>query len=336
MTPNARSLWSRLRTDGSPAGGFIRLRFPQISSCPVYAARRIDSGLEALILEVDKQSIPTQPQYPRTRGFEVSAESLEPGRTGTTRLLLSLAEERYRDVFQALTDDVVSHLAATTDADEAVQDVLQRLARWRLFLEQHDPEGLSTTEQRGLFGELVILQHLIGLGLSPDAAVRSWRGPTGSSKDFQLAGGSLEVKTTVAVTPSVFRVNNAQQLDDSGVELLILALVHLEETESRGKSLAELVDEVERALPAATLPSWDEALRTVGFLKIQSDRYQDLRYLVRARHFFRVMSGFPRLIASDLSSGIVDVAYSVSIPSIEAYRCDESLLTRLVPEHVSE
>lgn len=282
------------------------------------------------MLEVGKEAIPPRALLPYTRGFLVTSEALDPGRTGKTRLLLSLTEERYRDVFLALTEDLLRHLERTKSASEAVQELLARLSRWQTFLKQHDPEGLSLTERRGLYGELRVFRRLITLGLTPSDAIAGWRGPGASSHDFQLRGGSIEVKTSAAVTPAGFKVNNVKQLDDSSVPALMVALVLIDESESAGIPLPALVAEIEGLLPDDAVPAWEEALTSVGYLHVQSDRYNLPKYVDRELRLYRVGTGFPRLLESDLPDGVSDVSYTVALGAITDYRCDESELALLV------
>lgn len=330
MTAMVRDLWDRLEVEGVETSGFVRLRFSDVTSCPAYAARHIESGLEALMLEVDKEAMPKGATFPHTRGFSVAAEALDPGRTGRTRLLLSLVEERYRDVFIALAEDVLRHLEESASAQEAVREMLSRLGRWQTFLKQHDPEGLSPTERRGLYGELRVFRRLLELGLPSSRAVESWRGPAASSHDFQLHGGSVEVKTTAAVTPSGFKVNNVKQLDDTSTPALIAALVIVDESESAGTSLPDLVSEIEELLPEASLAAWEEALTSVGYLRVQSDRYNLPKYVDRELRLYRVEEGFPRLLDSDLPDGVSEVSYTVALGAITGFRCEESELEAII------
>lgn len=282
------------------------------------------------MLEVDKEAVPPRALLPYTRGFSVTAEALDPGRTGRTRLLLSLVEERYRDVFIALADDVLHYLEPTASAEGAVRELLTRLGRWQTFLKQHDPEGLSLTERRGLYGELRVFRRLMELGLAASRAIAGWRGPGASSHDFQLHGGSIEVKTSAAVTPAGFKVNNVKQLDDSSVPALIVALALVDESESAGTSLPGLVAEIEGLLPDESIPAWEEALTSVGYLHVQRDRYNLPKYVDRELRLYRVGNGFPRLVESDLPEGVSEVSYTVALGAITSFRCDESELEALI------
>jgi hypothetical protein len=317
-----QELWQRLGSEGVEVTGFIRLRINHITACRLYAARAIASGLEAIILDVEKAAIPAGTHLPRTRGFELRAVALHPGRGGRCLLLLTLLEDRYRDVFQALGEDAVGQLEGCTTEPEAVRQLLSRLGRWQRFLQQHEPEGLSVSERRGLFGELIILRHLMSHRVEPVAAVDSWRGALGANHDFQFPSGSIEVKTTAAVTPTTVRISNARQLDDSGVAALMLVLVVIDESESLGQSLPSIIDDIGGRLSGRASTMWLDRLTAAGYLEVQRHLYDSPGYLVRDLRYYLVASGFPRLTESDLPDGVSEVAYSVALAALKPFRCE--------------
>jgi hypothetical protein len=321
---SARELWQKLTTDGVEKTGFTRLRFPNIHACPVYAARQLNSGLEALILEADKESIPQGGAFPQSRGFEVKVEAIDPGRTGRARLLLSLVEKRYLDVFVSLVDDVVLHLEHASSPGEAVEGLLSRLTRWQAFLKQHDPEGLTRSERIGLFGELVLMRHLMAIGLKPSEAVASWRGPFGANQDFGGSLWGLEGKASTAVAPTAIRISNVRQLDEAGISHLFLAMVLLDEIEATGRPLPDLIDELDSLLPDPSRFLFAESLTSAGYLAIQRDRYERPKLALREVRLFRVAEGFPRLLESQLPDGVSDVSFSISLAALQPFRCKDA------------
>lgn len=306
------SIWGRLSLDGEPRDGFVRLRLTSVRSCATYAARHVASGAEALVLEVEAESVQGSPSYPQSVGFDVRAEALEPGRSGRTRILLVLTNERYRDIFQTLCADVVRKLEDVDSETEAVRTFVSRLVRWQAFVRKHGTAGLSLEARRGLYGELRFLQDLLSaIGMAP--AVSSWKGSMAADHDFQFSSGSIEIKSTSANTPHTFRVNNAGQLNDRGVPCLFLQLLVLNESEGGAESLPELVDTIRHSLASPTSEDFEDALAAAGYLESQRDLYSAPRYSVRAETHFRVSAGFPRLLLSDLPDGVEDVSYAVAI-----------------------
>jgi hypothetical protein len=323
--------WDSIHAEGDEIDAYMRLRVPEVRACRVYAARRVPEGLEAIILEVDKSAIPASAIYPETQGLTVHVNPLSPGRSGDARLVLELGHTRYRDVFRSLGVDLVRALETASSPREAIDVFISRLTRWQTFLREQGAGGLSAERVRGLFGELAFLR---GYGISKCGAsrvIRAWRGPFRASHDFQFSGGSVEVKTTSAVSPARFRVSNVQQLDDTNVSRLVLCLVLIQESESEGESLVELVEAVRGNLGEADHSTFDDALLAAGFLEAHRQLYDSPRFVCREYRFYDVNRGFPRLRESDLPEGVVNIRYDVETGACVPYRLSaDAVLSELL------
>jgi hypothetical protein len=158
-------------------------------------------------------------------------------------------------------------------------------------------------------------------GVEPTLAVSSWRGPERANHDFQFTNGSIEVKATVAATPVTVRISNVRQLDDSGLDALILVVLVMDEAES-GQSLSSIIDDLGQRIPETASFLWTDRLTAAGYLEVQREIYQSPGYLVRELRFYRVAPGFPRLLDPDLPEGVSEVSYSVSLTALRPYQCD--------------
>jgi hypothetical protein len=314
-------IWDRLRTQGDLNGGYVRLRIPTVTACALYASKNVDSGASALVLEVATSSLPGDMDLPRSTGFVVSAAVLSPGRGGRTRLILELADARYGDVFRSLCADLADRMAAATEESAAVRVLVSRLARWQSFLRAHGPEGLSLQVRRGLAGELCFLRDEL-LPRIGEAGAESWMGWSGANHDFQLPGSSIEIKTTVANTPHSFRVSNVGQLDDTSTPALHLCLTAINESENSGETLPEIVESVRQLLGAHAADELDDRLLQTGLIPAHFHLYAVPRYGIRWRTLYRVVDGFPRLLASALPLGVEDLEYAVSVAACAPFVVD--------------
>lgn len=322
----ADSMWQRLEIHGEEAGQFIRLRIPEVKACAAYAARRTSDGHEALMIEVRKNALPDSGQYPESRGFSVSAVPLRGGRSGETRLVLTLLDVRYRDVFLTLSADLFRVLAQAEKEQEAVELFVSRLSRWQAFLRRHGPEALSLEARRGLFGELLVLRDILLPDLGP-VCISGWEGPRRASHDYELPRGSLEVKTTRAATPSEFEISNVLQLDDSHTQRLYLVLVLVQENESSGESLPEITSSIRGMLSGEALDQFEDRLVDAGFLDRHLYLYQAPRYSLRSIRPFRVREGFPRILESMVPPGVTAVSYTVAVAACLPFSCNEEEMT---------
>ena len=182
-----------------------------------------------------------------------------------------------------------------------------------LFFVKFGPEGLSDEAQRGLFGELWLLEQLLDEGLPDTIVVNRWRGPDRDAHDFQLPAAAVEVKTTKTGTPKVIPISGVKQLDDRGLPGLFLYFLQVEESASAELSLPELVGRLRNRLDDACRNQLDERLFQVGYTDQQFDEGTLQRYTVRRQRWFQVTTGFPRLLEPDLPAGVVDVRFSVAL-----------------------
>lgn len=316
--------WDRLGVHGESGDGFIRLRLPEVHAAATYAAKSIAEELEAIIVEVGTQAIPAKADYPDARGFSLRADMLKPGRSGRTRLLLTLTDGRFRDVFHSLAEDVVSKLMEVDDEAEAVRLLITRLSRWQSFLRRHGTTGLSPEARRGLLGELVLLRDYVVPHTDEDTAVASWKGCRGANHDFQFRTASIEVKTTSSNTPHAFHVANIKQLDSPGQGQLFVFFVLLEESEGGDVSLPDVVDSLRDRFDGAAHDAFEDCLVEAGYLEAQRDLYDSPRYTIRRHRFFSVEEGFPRLREGHLPGGVEEVRYQVALAACESFEVFES------------
>ncbi|MEZ4266639.1 MAG: PD-(D/E)XK motif protein [Myxococcota bacterium] len=307
------SAWGLLDTTGQRHGGFVRLRLGEVKNCATYAARSVVDQLEAVVLDVSTKSIPGDAEALDARGLSMRAEALAPGPNGRTRIVLAVADPRYRALFQTLAADVVSEMIDADSEKDAVARFVARLARWRSFLRIHGNESLSREGRRGLVGELLFLRnHVLAFPGLADP-IGSWKGCRGAHHDFQFLGGSVEVKATASSNPRSFHVSSIPQLDMPDQHRLFIYFVALEESESGEFSLADLVDSLRDAVGASSLDAFDECLFHAGYLTDHSESYATPRYWLKQERFFRVDESFPRLLQERIPDGVDTVRYEVAL-----------------------
>ena len=325
--------WSQLQGDvgGEPAG-FVRRRLSDVDQPAVYAGRRQSDGFEAVLVEVATSSLPRGLELPRsTSGLEVGGIPTVPGPGGRTCLYVIVSDERYTRHFTFLAQDVVDRVLTVPDDRTAVSCFVSEIERWQSFLRQFGSEGLSDSAQRGLFGELWLLTRLLDEGLPGTVAVNRWKGPDRDAHDFQLPAAAVEVKTTKTATPNAIRISGVKQLDDRGLPGLFLYFVQVEESATAELSLPELIGRLRDRLDEGGRGQLEERLLRVGYTDEQFEDGSSQRYTVRRERWFRVTAGFPRLLESDLPSGVVDVAFSIAVTACEPHeRGEEDVLAILL------
>jgi hypothetical protein len=192
-----------------------------------------------------------------------------------------------------------------------------------MFLEKHDPEGLSEEVQHGLYGELWFLQQVVipSFGLS---SLRYWLGPEGANQDFSFEGCAVEVKTTVSQNPQKLSISNENQLDET--RLNILFLMHLSlDVRTKGETLPEIVESIRAILgkDSSSRVLFEKRLFKIGYLDIHAPKYSETSYKHRTSSYFKIEQDFPRIVPADLKQGVVQVRYSIEISACRSYAITE-------------
>jgi len=328
-------LWREMEVEaetGDAPAWLTRFALPQPSQ-PLLIAMETSANRRALLLPLPRIAIPSRREWPRCRGLEVFSVVI----AGHPHLGVRLLDSSCADVFTALAEDVASRVAAAADPRAMAASLLGRLRRWQKFLAA-GAAGLSLEQQRGLYGELHMLREHLLPGLGAEAAVAGWLAPQRTHQDFQLASGAVEVKTTTAKQPQSVRIASERQLDSAGIPALFLHVVVLDEREVEsvlpvvGEGLPDVVRDLRQQLrtTAAAAETFEDRLLDAGYLEADAPRYEHRRFALRGEHTYRVRSSFPRLVETNLPTGIGDVSYALSLAACEPFATSiEDMVARL-------
>jgi Putative PD-(D/E)XK family member, (DUF4420) len=263
-----------------------------------------------------------------TSGIEMSAHHDPTGRPG---LDLALLDAAHVDIFTALVQDLLRTLHENPAAGSGLALVVHRIREWQRMLAGVRPEGLSTQQQRGLFGELHLLRDQV-LPAAADLAVAGWTGPDPACQDFQFPHVAVEVKTTPAGQPGVVHIHGERQLDHQQDGALFLVTYVLDGRRGgHGTSLPELVDDLrDRCAGLGSLDMLDLKLTAAGYLQTQAHLYDEPRYVVTRTHVHEVSDGFPRIIPTGLPSGVSGVTYTLNLHAATQFAGEMSQITALL------
>jgi hypothetical protein len=265
-------------------------------------------------------------RLPNLRGVEVTDAAR--GNNADRMLMFKLIEDAHRDIFERLCRDIVECATRATSEREAVALTLARTWRWHHLLRGGADGRLSPEEQKGLAGELLLIErHLLDC-LSPRESLDAWRGPLGSPKDFEIGRLCVEVKARRGAAAPHIAISSADQLDTAGVDELFLYVVELDQAPAdtfQSFTLSDLASRTrDRLLQAdgSVGEQLDRLLASAGF--DWSHDYSEALWIEGANLLFRVVDGFPRLSSSALASGISNVKYSISLQDCVPFLVDDN------------
>jgi hypothetical protein len=293
-------------------------------------ARGID-GKCLLVLRHAPESSPTR-RLPSLKGVEVA---IADGDSKDSRMLVfRLLDSKQRDIFHQLCLNIVAAGSAALTEPEAVELAIARTWRWHHLLRGGVGGRLSEDEQKGLIGELVVLDRHLLAHLSPADSLAAWRGPLGAPKDFEIGRTAIEAKARRgAATPYVL-ITSEHQLDGDGCDSLFLHvtdLSHAPDGTAGAFTVADLARRLRDRIAAADSAAADgfEALLAAAGFRWEDD-YSDFRWVEGPSRVYAVKEGFPRVTARAIATGVSSVRYSVSLVECERFAIPATKLDEAV------
>ena len=270
-------------------------------------------------LEIDPPSdqmrlfVPARGGVPEVTDFErIRVDRIDGvGSTSSYRLIFDASQMHYA-AYQ-LIESIVSYLREGNSfrqaVGESVADMKDLLA---------NRTRLSDEVETGLWGELLLLEHLVGR-VGEEPAIDAWLGPENSEHDFSFTSFEAEVKTTRAETRH-HRIGTDTQLERSPDRPLYLVSIQvtLAGAATRGRTLPRLVADV-RSTFKRSAHRFDAALHGLHYYDNDADLYRTEFQLRSTPRAYLVDDRFPAVTRSRLEPAtpspwlISDVRYRVDV-----------------------
>ena len=321
-------VWEELERQAPRGPGLVRRRFREDSDRNIFLGVTYPGHERALQLVVSADAVHGIGELPETRSLRTTLEPDDESHTVEVNVTLIVPE--MARVFTPFCEDVIAAAAVAPSDGAAVAALLDRFAHWRRLLASENASGLSRAEAQGLYGELWVLRHVVDAACgerTPD----TWRGPDREDRDFLVDGFGIEVKTTGTDEPTVAVINGERQLSTEALRRLHLIVLKLDALrEGAGGTLNEAVEDARRRYTGMPTLVLQDKLLAYGYRDADAQRYELVRYSLRAVLAFEVLDGFPRLTESDLPQGIGALRYSLATSACEPWKCDvEDVIARL-------
>jgi len=332
MLTGIEKLWIAMDEDiaagaAPPAGWSLRLARPA-THCPLFVAIELTTRRRAVLLQLPVDSVPSRWRWPRCKGLDPLMLRIE----GKEHFGVVLKEERFKDVFTSLVEDLIRRLSETVNPVEQASAFVGQLSRWQKFLSASS-EGLADEEQRGLWGELKFLRDQLCPILGP-RSVRGWKGPEHAHQDYQFEAGAIEVKTTLAKQPQVVKITSERQLDGAAWPILILCVIALEVRELAGETLPQMVASLRTLLASNSEAQgqFEDKLLLAGYQDAHAVAYMDRGYIIRTETFLQIREGFPMLVERNLPAGIGNVCYGLTVAACMNYALNKVEIHRVMTD----
>lgn len=214
-------------------------------------------------------------------------------------------------VFDQIASNMLDEIAVATQPAPRVCRAV--LAQWRQLL-QRAQQSITTSVLRGAFAEL---RELLRLTTLDPSSVQWWTGPRGQPQDFTSPHGAIEVKGVASDSTRSVAIHGLEQLHCERHAFLVL-LVQPVPSDPKGKNLAELVQDLERA--GADSDSLHDALALLGLNDLDAPEVRNARFGTGPERGYLVGPDFPRISLAQLqappASAVRQVSYQLALAEL--------------------
>jgi hypothetical protein len=259
----------------------------------------------------------------------VPAEGSEPDVSKFSRISFAVLGDGSESEFEIRVDATDAHFEAynilTAIVDELfagssfARATTEALGSYKALL--RGKSGLSSEQQLGLYGELLVMRYLIA-SIGETSAIQAWLGPASEQHDFVFGAFDAECKTTTS-EKRIHTIGSASQLErNPGRDLWLISVQLTRAGLDSGESLNELVTSVAGSLHMEAENFWGY-LRGLGWRREDGALYSQRLMLRSGIQTYLVTEDFPAITTTALQSVIPhfetvsDVSYRVDVSSRE-------------------
>lgn len=307
-------IWEELENDRSFSHGLLLRRYSGAVMPDVFIALKSPKKIRCIAASVNNSVSINISSFSNLRDISVELMPDE-SKPEKNILLLKLLSIQHKDIFSVLCEDLMTSISLLTNETQLVKELLNRFEKWKSLFDRAAAQGLSSEEQRGLYGELFFLRKFLQKNLDFISVINPWGGSEKQIRDFQFGNWSVEVKTTHGNNHQKVYISSERQLDTTNLENLFLYHLSLEVRQHSGETLNDIIQSVSDLLSAdfTSLNRFKNKLLEAGYFDQHRNLYEHAGYFIRQDVFYKVENNFPRIEEKDIRNGVGDVKYSIVI-----------------------
>ena len=301
---NFKEIWANQNTNSGI--GVVKERIEDLTQFNCYVGTILASKAKLFSIELPHDFKVNQQYLKRFTGVEIQV-------LPTNELIIILQENDLSDIFIMFVDDIVNSISSVSTTEDALLKISQRVSYWKRLFGKYTGGLLTPQEQRGLYGELLILELLLKKTKNYVKVLESWQAPTGTNQDFYFGTIAIEVKTSKSNNPTI-KIANEFQLDSVLFKNLFITFIRLTELQNGEDTLQKKINEIRKRLKACPLLVEDFNLK-LSHLGISTDlesEYNKTSYNIRNITYYKVRDDFPRIVSTMVDKAVSHVSYEIS------------------------
>jgi hypothetical protein len=321
---NISSLWEIMSQEKSV--GLVKRLLPNNSPLKVFATYKHPENICGIAFSCDSKLKLSIDSFYNLKELSVQLfldTSYQPNKL----LTIQLFSDANTDIFAYLCGNLVETIERCDTEAKAIKLVLNRLEKWKTMFSKGASDGLSITEQQGLYGELMYLHKLVLRGIfSYIDTLKIWVGADKAMRDFQGKDWAVEAKTISINNADQITINGERQLDETLLDKLYLYHLSVEASRMNGQTLNEKVDELRSLFSddKAALNIFNAKLMEAGYFDHHRELYRERCYNIRKESIYVIDDSFPRIKESELRDGVSNTVYSINVSTCAEYMVSEN------------
>ena len=320
-----KQIWDDLTNDKSAKSGLLFRRYSSEVIPNVYVALQHPEKILCVYFIISKTTEVNILNFSNLQEIQVDMFA-SPNDWDKNILIFKLLNFDHKDIFAVLCEDLILSIANETNEKKIIREVLNRFEKWKSLFNKIGLQGLKPEEQRGLFGELYFLRNFLIKENDYLGVLTTWTGTEKQIRDFQSGSWAVEVKTTHGNNHQKVQISNERQLDTTNLKDLFLYHISIEQQQSSGETLNDILDSVSNILSVDTisLNKFKSKIYEAGYFDIHRNLYETIGYHIRQEVFYKVENDFPRIEENDIRMGVGDVKYSIILSQCTPFVINEN------------
>ena len=321
---NISSLWEIMSQEKSV--GLVKRLLPNNSPLKVFATYKHPENICGIAFSCDSKLKLSIDSFYNLKELSIQLfldTSYQPNRL----LTIQLFSDANTDIFAYLCGNLVETIERCDTEAKAIKLVLNKLEKWKTMFSKGASDGLSITEQQGLYGELMYLHKLVLRGIfSYIDTLKIWVGADKAMRDFQGKDWAVEAKTISINNADQITINGERQLDETLLDKLYLYHLSVEASRMNGQTLNDKVDELRSLFSddKAALNIFNAKLMEAGYFDHHRELYRERCYKIRKESIYVIDDSFPRIKESELRDGVSNTVYSINVSTCAEYMVSEN------------
>lgn len=301
---NLKEIWAKQVT--SSGLGVVKEKIESLTQFNCYIGTILASKAKLFSIKLPVGFKVSQNYLKRFTGVEIQV-------LPSNELIIILQENELSDIFTMFIEDIINSISIVSSINDALLKISQRVSYWKRLFGKFTGGLLTPQQQRGLYGELLILEILLKQTNNHVKVLEAWQAPAGTNQDFYFNTIAIEVKTSKSNNPAI-KIANEFQLDSSLFNNLFIAFIRLSEMQGGADTLLLKINDIRSILQAfpLLLDDFNLKLSDLGISRDLESEYDKTSYNIRNITYYQVTDDFPKIISSMADRAISHISYEIS------------------------